>query len=85
MRAWESHFTLYRAIWKSHAMGAFVQPLMYLLGMGLGVGALVDSGADASRLLDGLSYFQFLAPGLLATTAMTVSAGEGMWPVSSSS
>ncbi len=81
LRVWESHFTLYRTIWKSHAMGAFVQPFMYLLGMGLGVGALVDKGADASQLLDGLSYFQFLAPALLATTAMMVCSGEAMWPV----
>jgi lipooligosaccharide transport system permease protein len=81
VRVWESHFTLYRTIWKSHVMAAFVQPMLYLLGMGLGVGALVDEGANSPQLLDGLSYFQFLAPGLLATTAMMVSSGEAMWPV----
>ncbi len=81
VRAWESHFTLYRTIWKSNMLGAFLQPLLYLVGMGLGVGALVDRGNDAEQLLDGLTYFQFLAPGLLATTAMMVSTNEAMWPV----
>ena len=81
VRSWESHVTLYRTIWKSNMMGAFVQPLLYLLGMGLGVGALVDRGDQANALLDGLTYFQFLAPGLLATTAMMISTNEALWPV----
>jgi lipooligosaccharide transport system permease protein len=81
IRVWESHFRLYRTIWRSNVMGAFVQPFLYLLGMGVGVGALVDRGDDASRLLDGLTYFQFLAPALIATTAMMVASGEALWPV----
>lgn len=81
VRAWESHFMLYRTIWKSNVLGAFFQPLLYLLGMGLGVGALVDRGDDSDRLLDGLTYFEFLAPGLLATTAMMICSQEAMWPV----
>jgi lipooligosaccharide transport system permease protein len=48
--------------------------------MGLGVGKLVDNGSN-SDVLGGLSYFQFLAPALLATSAMMVSASEGTWPV----
>jgi lipooligosaccharide transport system permease protein len=80
VRLWESQLRLYRMIWKSNVLGAFVQPFLYLLGMGLGVGALVDEG-PATDSLGGLTYFQFLAPGLLATSAMMVSASEGMWPV----
>ena len=81
IRAWESHIALYRAVWKSNVLGSFLQPLLYLLGMGLGVGALVDRGDQAETLLDGLTYFQFLAPGLIATTAMMITSGEAMWPV----
>lgn len=81
IRVWESHFTLYRTIWRSNVLGAVLQPFLYLLGMGLGVGALVDRGDNAERLLDGLTYFEFLAPALLATTAMMISAQESLWPV----
>ena len=36
VRVWESHLRLYRTIWRSNAMGAFVQPLLYLLGFHYG-------------------------------------------------
>ena len=81
VRVWEHSFAIYRRIWRSNVLGGFVQPLLYLIGMGLGVGALVDSGANSLELLDGLSYFAFIAPALLATTAMMVSSQEAMWPV----
>ena len=80
VRVWEHSFAIYRRIWLSNVLGAFVQPLLYMLGMGVGVGALVDGGTN-SELLDGMSYFAFLAPALLATTAMMVSSQEAMWPV----
>ena len=50
-------------------------------GMGLGVGALVDEGSDVRELLDGLTYFQFLGPALIATSAMMVTTSEAMFPV----
>ncbi|MEZ5218523.1 MAG: ABC transporter permease [Ilumatobacteraceae bacterium] len=81
VRVWESHMRLYRTIWRSNVMGALFQPFLYLLGMGVGVGSLVDRGSNSGRLLDGLTYFQFLAPSLIATAAMMVSSSEAMWPV----
>jgi len=81
VRVWEHSFAIYRRIWRSNVLGSFVQPLLYLLGMGIGVGALVDSGTNSAELLDGISYFAFIAPALLATTAMMVSSQEAMWPV----
>jgi lipooligosaccharide transport system permease protein len=81
IRVWESELAVYRKIWKSHVLLAFVQPLLYLLGMGLGVGALIDVNSDSTSALGGISYFEFLAPALLATTAM-ISAGQAsLWQV----
>jgi lipooligosaccharide transport system permease protein len=48
--------------------------------MGLGLGSLVNRSAGAGEL-GGLSYVAFIAPGLLAATAMQTGASEGMWPV----
>jgi lipooligosaccharide transport system permease protein len=81
VRVWESHLRVYRAIWRSNVLASFLQPFLYLLGMGLGVGALVDEGPDSAELLGGLTYFEFFAPALLATTAMMVSSTEASWPV----
>jgi len=80
VRVWGSSYAMYRQIWRSNVLGSLVQPLLYLLGMGVGVGALVDdSGSQA--VLGGVDYITFLAPALLATTAMIVASQEAMWPV----
>ncbi|RLE21693.1 MAG: ABC transporter permease [Actinobacteria bacterium] len=81
VRVWENHLLRYRKIWGSHMLGAFVQPVLYLLGMGVGVGALVDRNAGSVVTLDGVSYFAFLAPALLATTAMMSGGQTSLWEV----
>jgi lipooligosaccharide transport system permease protein len=48
--------------------------------MGLGLGVLVDEGTG-SATLDGVSYLEFLAPGLLAATSMQLAAFESTYPV----
>ncbi|MGH9271900.1 MAG: ABC transporter permease [Ilumatobacteraceae bacterium] len=80
IRVWETNLAVYRRVWKSNLLGSFVQPSLYLLGMGVGVGALVDRG-PATEVLDGVDYVSFLAPSLIATTAMLVVVQEAMWPV----
>ena len=54
VRVWEAQLRTYRAVWRSNVLGSFVQPFLYLLGMGLGVGALVDNGSNSDELLGGL-------------------------------
>lgn len=50
-------------------MGNFGEPLLYLIAFGYGFGSLVKNIGD-------ISYIQFLAPGMLAVTAMNGSAYE---------
>lgn len=81
VRVWESDFAMYRRIWRSNLLSSLLQPFLYLLGMGVGVGALVDDRAGSADVLGGTSYLGFLAPSLIAVTAMMVLAQEAMWPV----
>jgi lipooligosaccharide transport system permease protein len=53
---------------------------MYLAAMGIGLGSLVRGGPGTN----GLTYLQFVAPGLLAATAMQIGSGEATFPVMAS-
>lgn len=81
IRIVERNLAMFRHIWKSNLLASLLQPMLYLLAMGVGVGALVNRNEGSTQLLDGLPYVSFVAPGLLATTAMMVAAGESLWPV----
>lgn len=70
----------YRRAWRGSVSSAFLNPLLYLGAMGLGLGALVDRGVGEANLGD-VSYAAFLAPGMLAAAAMQTGAMEGAWPV----
>lgn len=56
---------------------SFINPVLMLTAMGLGLGSLVDENGG----LGGISYLAFLGPGLLAATAMQTGAGESSYPV----
>ncbi|CAN5641127.1 ABC transporter permease [soil metagenome] len=79
VRFMETQARVYRRTWKASAFTTFLNPVLFLLAMGMGLGTLVDRGQAAS--LQGLSYLQFLAPGLLAATAMQTAAGDSSFPV----
>lgn len=55
-------------------------PLLYLASMGLGLGALVDSGAGG---VDGVGYLIFVAPALLVSSVVMEATGEFTYPVMS--
>lgn len=81
LRVWEHQLIVYRRIWFSNVTVSLVRPLLYVVGMGFGVGALVDDGPRADEVLGGLSYFQFFAPAVIATSAMMVLANDSLWPI----
>jgi lipooligosaccharide transport system permease protein len=63
----ERNLMVYRRTWIIIFSG-FFEPLLYLFGVGYGVGSLVGRVQDASGHL--VSYAVFVAPALMATAAM---------------
>ncbi len=80
LRVLEGEARVYRRVWRGSVISTFLNPVLFLAAMGLGLGRLVDERSGGSGL-DGLTYLAFLAPGLLAATAMQTGAGDSSWPV----
>jgi Nod factor-specific ABC transporter NodJ protein len=72
LRYW---LTLYRRTWRGTIVISVANPMLFLLGIGVGLGHLVDQGHSAT--LGGVSYQAFFAPGLLAASAMQTGFIEG--------
>src|SRR5271169_897159 len=68
----------YRRTWRSSITTSFLYPVLYLASMGIGLGSLVNRHAGK---IDHFGYLSFIAPGLLAATAMQIAANESMYPV----
>src|SRR5918999_239161 len=77
-RPLEFFFAQYRRVWRGTAISSVVTPVLFLLAFGFGLGTLVDRTTD---LPEGISYLEFVAPGLLAATAMQLASFEASWPV----
>jgi lipooligosaccharide transport system permease protein len=82
LRPLEYFFAQYRRVWRGTAVTSVVTPVVYLLALGVGLGVFVDRSAD---LPGGISYLDFVAPGLMAATAMQIATFEASWPVLSAS
>jgi lipooligosaccharide transport system permease protein len=65
----------YKRTWRGSITTSFLFPVLYLSAMGLALGSLIKGPVDGVRFLD------FLAPGLLASTAMQIGGNEAMYPV----
>jgi len=78
LRPLEYFLTQYRRVWRGSAVTSVVTPVVYLLALGVGLGVFVDRSTD---LPNGASYLEFVAPGLMAATAMQIAAFESSWPV----
>ncbi len=78
-RAFAAHrLAAYRHHWRSSLISSVLEPALFLAAMGLTLGALVDRGTG---LPGGISYLAFLAPGLLAASAMQTGTFESTYPV----
>ena len=70
--------TAMRAWLLSALVGAVGNPLVYLLALGLGLGAIVG---ERTGTVDGVAYLVFVAPGLLVSTVVMSVIGELGYPV----
>jgi lipooligosaccharide transport system permease protein len=62
-RVWQRHLTVYTKLYKSSIALNFVEPILYLAALGLGLGAYVKE-------IDGVPYIKFIAPGIIGSSAM---------------
>ena len=80
-RQFDYWVTVYKRTWKGSLISSFLLPLLYLASMGVGLGSFVDNNGTGA--LGGVSYLQFIAPGLLAATALQIAVSEATYPVMS--
>lgn len=69
----------YKRTWRGSVLSSFLLPILFVLGFGISVGSFVDAGGR----LGGVSYLDYIVPGMLASTAMQIAFGESSWPVMS--
>lgn len=65
---------MYRRTWAMSILPNFFEPIFYLWSIGLGVGAYVSK-------MGGVSYVEFLVPGLICVSAMNGSSFEATYNV----
>jgi lipooligosaccharide transport system permease protein len=76
-RVFEHRWLQYRRTFRSSIFSSFISPVLFLTAMGIGLGGYVSNSAA----LDGVPYLVFLAPGLLAATAMQSASFEATFPI----
>ncbi|MGH9043778.1 MAG: ABC transporter permease [Acidimicrobiales bacterium] len=78
VRVLRYHFYTYMRTWRSSLTTSFLAPVLYLAAMGVSLGHLINHHVGS---VQGVPYLTFVAPGLLAASAMQVAASDSMYPV----
>jgi lipooligosaccharide transport system permease protein len=68
LRAFSYWMLQYRRVWRGTFVISVLNPMLFLIGIGAGLGKLVDQHAPAQ--IAGVPYVAFFAPGLLAAASM---------------
>jgi len=66
---WRRNAAMYRRTWMLNILPNFFEPVFYLVSIGIGVGAYI-------KLMGGVPYAAFLAPGLICVAAMNGASFE---------
>jgi len=74
LAVWRRNILVWRKLLAPAILMNFGEPLIYLLGLGFGLGRFVGE-------MSGMSYLAFLSSGIIASSAMTTASFEGMYSV----
>ena len=77
----EHFWVWYRRNWRATAVSSILQPLLFLLAFGVGFGSLVEGAGGVAATTGGVGYLVWLAPALLAVSAVQTAAFESSYPV----
>jgi len=69
LAVWRRNAAMYRRTWMWTILPNFFEPVLYLVAIGIGVGAYISE-------MGGMSYSAFLAPGLVCVSAMNGASFE---------
>ena len=78
-RVWQRNWLVYRRLWHRSLAFGFLQPILFLTAMGLGLGAIMSPGDQTA--FGGVPYIHWLGPGLLAATSMQTATFESTYPI----
>jgi len=73
----EARWMWYRRRWRASVFSTLLQPLLFLIALGIGFGSLVS----ASPATGGRDYLDYLAPALLAAAAVQNAVTESTYPI----
>lgn len=69
---WQRHFLLWRKVALPSVLGNLADPMIYLFGLGYGIGALLPE-------IDGIPYINFLAAGMVCYSTMNSASFESLY------
>lgn len=69
LSVWRRNAAMYRRTWRWNLLPNFFEPVLYLVSLGVGLGAYITT-------MGGTSYIEFLAPGLVCVAAMNGASFE---------
>jgi lipooligosaccharide transport system permease protein len=69
LKPWRRNIVTFVKTWKLNFVPPFLEPILYLLALGFGLGGFIES-------VDGVPYAKFIAPALVSISVMTASFFE---------